>query len=1071
MNFRMRPASLFIKSASAVGAAAFLSVTSMALFGIDTSAGLATNPMCSLSGPGALSIDLFGGIVTISDDGTNFVVSPSASCAGPYPVASVTVITFGVDASASGPSTVVLDLTNNEFPSSPCVPIVGSVGNTTAGLGTVQVLGANGENITVGANGVNLAPGVCDGSVGTLAGVGAYQVSDTTTTAPLSAMSLSAAGGAGTGSATTLPVAFLGGTTTAHLDNSTFIAGAGPDTFSADGTGNRFVAGTGNATFSDAAAGNTVDFSSLTAAVTVNVSGVQVGSTLNNTATVGSATDTFTGLGSPSTFIGALPTSGGTTFDAGTAGDTFTGQGLAGDTLSYAFATGGSLQINAATGAAHLGTVTEPFSGISVFDGLAGGDTTFVSGSTGGLTFNATGSGNAADFSAATSGVPGVTIDLSTRPATVSGFATGGSDAMTGVTSVTGSTAGENTFRAGSGSESFAQTGTGVGDTIDFSAVATSSTSPLTVNVSGAPVGGGANDSAGVGTTAYTFATGGAAFTSFSGASDGNTDFLANGSGGYSFAAAGGNNTIDFSAAASGVNVNLSATTEGGVPSGEADVPGGVDTISGLTTVMGSAAGGNTFAAGSTGPYSFTSAGTGNRFIAGTGDATFIDPTAGNTVDFSALTVPVTVNVSGVQVGSTLNNTATAGSATDTFTGLAAPTSFIGATPTSGGTTFYAGADADSFHGQGLAGDSLSYAFAPGGPLLVCAAVSSTGPCSGVPAGSRGQAVLGTTTEPFSAIKVFDGLAGGQTTFVSGSTGGDTFNATGSGNAADFSGATSGVPGVTIDLSASPATVSGFATGGSDAMTGVTSVAGSAAGHNTFRAGSGNASFAQTGTGVGDAIDFSKVATSQSTPLTVNVSGGTVRGVANDSASAGTTTYTFSAGGAAFTRFTGAATGNTDFLASGIGGYTFNGLGSPNTLDLSTSPSKTVVKVNRNSTANPGQVSKLNPGVAGKTVDTFSDIEYFAGHVAFVSPVRTRQTTLPHATLGVTYSLQLVGAGGTAPYRDWSVESGALPPGLTLSATGVVSGTPTAPGTFSFVVTLVDAHNIPGATRITIVVK
>ena len=46
------------------------------------------------------------------------------------------------------------------------------------------------------------------------------------------------------------------------------------------------------------------------------------------------------------------------------------------------------------------------------------------------------------------------------------------------------------------------------------------------------------------------------------------------------------------------------------------------------------------------------------------------------------------------------NNTATGGSATDTFTGLVAPTSFIGATPSSGGTTFDAGSEADSFTGK-----------------------------------------------------------------------------------------------------------------------------------------------------------------------------------------------------------------------------------------------------------------------------------------------------------------------------------------------------------------------------------
>ena len=569
-----------------------------------------------------------------------------------------------------------------------------------------------------------------------------------------------------------------------------------------------------------------------------------------------------------------------------------------------------------------------------------------MSGATGGETFNATGTGNAADFSAVTSGV---TIDLSTTPATVSGFASGGPDTMTGINTVTGSAAGQNIFVAGSGNETYAQTGSGVGDAVDFSHVATSQSTPLTVNVSGTPANSLANDSASVGTTTYSFSTGGAAFTSFTGATTGNTDFLASGSGGYRFNAAGSNNTTDFSAAASGVNVNLSPSTEGAVPAGEAAVPGGVDTVSGLTTVVGSSAGGNTFAAGAAGPYTFSSSGTGNRFLAGTGNATFIGATPGNTVDFSALTTPVVVNVSGGPVGSTLNGTATVGSATDTFTGLASPSTFIGAS--SGGTTFYAGSAGDTFSGQGLAGDTLSYAFASGGPLQIDAAT--------------GSAHLGTTTEPFSGIRVFDGLAAGNTTFVSGATGGETFNATGTGNAADFSAVTSGV---TIDLSTTPATVSGFASGGPDTMTGINAVTGSAAGQNTFRAGSGSANFTQTGLGVGDTVDFSKVTTTPSAPLTVNVTGAPVGGgPLNDSASVGTTTYAFTTGGAAFTRFTGAATGNTHFLASGSGGYAFKGLGSPNTLDLSLAPAGTNVQVNRNSLAKPGVVLQLMPGAAARS--------------------------------------------------------------------------------------------------------
>lgn len=57
---------------------------------------------------------------------------------------------------------------------------------------------------------------------------------------------------------------------------------------------------------------------------------------------------------------------------------------------------------------------------------------------------------------------------------------------------------------------------------------------------------------------------------------------------------------------------------------------------------------------------------------------------------------------------------------------------------------------------------------------------------------------------------------------------------------------------------------------------------------------------------------------------------------------------------------------------------------------------------------------------------------------------------LMDATVGVPYSQSLATSGGTA--SSWSVSSGALPPGLALTGSGTISGTPTAIGTSTFTV-------------------
>jgi hypothetical protein len=67
---------------------------------------------------------------------------------------------------------------------------------------------------------------------------------------------------------------------------------------------------------------------------------------------------------------------------------------------------------------------------------------------------------------------------------------------------------------------------------------------------------------------------------------------------------------------------------------------------------------------------------------------------------------------------------------------------------------------------------------------------------------------------------------------------------------------------------------------------------------------------------------------------------------------------------------------------------------------------------------------------------------------------------LPAGTAGTAYSQTLSAIGGTAPYT-WSLSSGSLP-GLNLSAAGVLSGTPTDPGSFNFTIGVKDSAGQTG---------
>jgi uncharacterized protein (TIGR03437 family) len=63
--------------------------------------------------------------------------------------------------------------------------------------------------------------------------------------------------------------------------------------------------------------------------------------------------------------------------------------------------------------------------------------------------------------------------------------------------------------------------------------------------------------------------------------------------------------------------------------------------------------------------------------------------------------------------------------------------------------------------------------------------------------------------------------------------------------------------------------------------------------------------------------------------------------------------------------------------------------------------------------------------------------------------------------VGVRYPGYLQASGGTPPYRNWTVTSGSLPPGLTLDATsGKFVGSPSTAGTFASTITVNDSSGL-----------
>ena len=103
------------------------------------------------------------------------------------------------------------------------------------------------------------------------------------------------------------------------------------------------------------------------------------------------------------------------------------------------------------------------------------------------------------------------------------------------------------------------------------------------------------------------------------------------------------------------------------------------------------------------------------------------------------------------------------------------------------------------------------------------------------------------------------------------------------------------------------------------------------------------------------------------------------------------------------------------------------------------------------------KVSAWRPGANGQTGQSAAaSARTQAGSSGGgTAPAISTAASLPNGTVGTPYSHTLTASGDTP--ITWSIESGALPAGLTISTAGVIAGNPTTAGAFNFTVKATNA--------------
>lgn len=105
------------------------------------------------------------------------------------------------------------------------------------------------------------------------------------------------------------------------------------------------------------------------------------------------------------------------------------------------------------------------------------------------------------------------------------------------------------------------------------------------------------------------------------------------------------------------------------------------------------------------------------------------------------------------------------------------------------------------------------------------------------------------------------------------------------------------------------------------------------------------------------------------------------------------------------------------------------------------------------------------PSAAGTFSCTFKVTDAQGVSVSKSLSLQIAHYAIRSARIGYAYSYGLSASGGTVPY-SWLLTGGALPPGLKLNSSGIVSGTPIKTGSYMFSIRVTDKKGVTGVSTV-----